>query len=131
MHELHVGPFTHERLWREVKEMAVSLAQAGVRNLSVTFAFGADPELPLFGVPVPVATDRLPEYIRGLEADGMCRLGRSNITIERAGRDGVSAGVEVFSANDDDIYFFGEEGPLLAEVRDRWARIRNDAIGRV
>src|SRR4051812_10816060 len=107
MLKLYVGPLPYDRLSQEVAEVAEILARSGARSTFVTAAFGVDPEHPLFGVSVPVATDRLPRYIRRLEDDGLCRLGDANITVTIAPGDGAAAGAEVFFANDGDIYFFG------------------------
>lgn len=117
MHRFHVGPLSRARLYQEVQEITDSLARSGVLVVSVTVTFGADPEGSLFGVPIPVATDLLPEYVRGLEADRACRFGESNITIEVGNGDGV----EVVFANDNDIYLRADEGLLLTEVCERWA----------
>ncbi len=130
MLKLYVSHLPHDRLSQEVAAIADILAGSGARSALVTVAFGLDPEHPLFGVPVPVATDLLPRYIRRLEDDGLCRLGNANITVTIVPGDGAAAGVEVFFANDGDIYLSGEEGPLLADVRDHWARFPNNSNGR-
>jgi hypothetical protein len=116
MPKITTGPITHEQLYDEARFIQETLAEAGVRAISVCCAFGVDVDDPIFAKEIPIEVDGLSDFLRRHEEAGTFRFGLANISLTCA-----YEGLEFFFGNDDEVFCQGDESPQFRSVYQRWA----------